>query len=756
MKKIFILTIFTFLLIGCSKKSQDSSLVSAATNIPGIEITSNASVLITQSNNINNSNLASYSIVGTCSEFGQAVDVKIGSITSSTNCVVGSFMVTSLDVSSLADGVIEISAEHFDSNGLSNTYSLSVSKDTLTAVVAIDSLVGINNVNQTDYVVTGTCSENNSIVDVFIGAINKQPQCTSGTWTTGFVDLSGIADGTITMTADHGNAIQASSDVNKDTASAVVTIGSAVDISSANEMTYIISGECTQAATMVDIFIGTINVQPTCTAGTWSSGFVDVSSLTDGNISITADHSTATQATMTITKATLTPSVDSLSIPTTLVNTANLNWNLSDPGGFSIEDYVVNFRVKGTSTWLLFDDGVSLTTESIVSGLNASTTYEFRIKVTYDSTQESAWSNIAEGTTQPDSPVFGANKAMNVGGATASTVVAYQDNTAVTLNGNSLVILNKGGTFQFTSSPFDIIDADKPIFTAGKIGTGTGSNDQGNIVWQPTSWAGKSFSFNATRSNPQEVYVYAIEDTYIEVKQGSTVLDSLTLSANQSGTLNWSVYGSYQIVATGSILAFHMSRLGGLYYDPKPLMPGYTEIIGFPSNSMRLTSLVDGTSYNIFHSNSVTGSGSLNKVDVVQINPQGTGSYYQGDSLLIMSSKNISGASFADSDGYCAAPFMPTNLMKKKYIIPVNSDYIAFASKGSGTIDVLDSSDNVVTTLTLSRSGSEINVPYKVRMATPLAGYRFVSTVDVAAWYQSSSASYAASDDETILYGTNE
>ncbi len=185
-------------------------------------------------------------------------------------------------------------------------------------------------------------------------------------------------------------------------------------------------------------------------------------------------------------------------------------------------------------------------------------------------------------------------------------------------------------------------------------------------------------------------------------------------------------------------------------------MPGHTEIIGFPSNSMRLTSVVDGTRYNIFHSNSVSGSGSLNKADVIQVNPQGTGSFYQGDRLLIMSSKNISGASFADSDGYCAAPFMPTNLMKKKYIIPVNGDYIAFASKQAGSIDVLDSSDNIVTTLTLSRTGAEANAPYKVRMATPLAGYRFVSTVDVAAWYQSSSASYAGSDDETILYGTNE
>lgn len=345
---------------------------------------------------------------------------------------------------------------------------------------------------------------------------------------------------------------------------------------------------------------------------------------------------------------------------------------------------------------------------------------------------------------------------MNVGGATASTVVAYQDDTNVTLNGINLVTLNKGQSHQFTSSQFDVIDADKPIFTAGKIGSGSGSNDNGNIVWQPTSWAGRSFSFNATRANPQEVYIYAIEETYIEVKQGATVLDSLTLSADQSGTLNWSTYGSYQIVATGSVLAYHMSRQSGLYYDPKPLMPGHTEIIGFPSSSGRLTSSVDGTIFNLIHSNSTNSSGSLDKPDVITLSPQGTSSLYQGESLLIISNKSISGASFADSNGYCAAPFMPTNLMKTKYIIPTNSDFVAFASKQAGTIDVLDSSDNIVTTLTLTRSGANPNAPYKVRMANPLAGYRFVATVNVAAWYQPNNATYAGIDDESILYGTNE
>lgn len=93
--------------------------------------------------------------------------------------------------------------------------------------------------------------------------------------------------------------------------------------------------------------------------------------------------------------------------------------------------------------------------------------------------------------------------------------------------------------------------------------------------------------------------------------------------------------------------------------------------------------------------------------------------------------------------------------MKKKYIINVNSDWVAFASKQSGTIDVLDSSDNVVQTLTLTRSGADPNAPYKAYRGTSNAGYRFISTVPVTAWYQPNSDTGGADEDETVLYGTD-
>jgi hypothetical protein len=98
--------------------------------------------------------------------------------------------------------------------------------------------------------------------------------------------------------------------------------------------------------------------------------------------------------------------------------------------------------------------------------------------------------------------------------------------------------------------------------------------------------------------------------------------------------------------------------------------------------------------------------------------------------------------------------------MKKKYIINVTSSYVAFASKLPGIIDVYGPTqtigvDTPTETLTLARTGSDLTAPYKVRRDATTEGFRFVSTVPVAAWYHPSTDIGAAANDETILYGTD-
>ena len=89
----------------------------------------------------------------------------------------------------------------------------------------------------------------------------------------------------------------------------------------------------------------------------------------------------------------------------------------------------------------------------------------------------------------------------------------------------------------------------------------------------------------------------------------------------------------------------------------------------------------------------------------------------------------------------------------------MDTDYIAFASLTGGTIDLLDASDTVITTLTLTRSGANINSPFRARYDEVAnggkipAGTRAVATTPVAAWYQPGTGVGAGNDDETVLYG---
>lgn len=712
---------------------------------------------ISYSPTITSGNVSSYLFFGTCTENGRIVNVTLGPMSFTPTCSGGSWSVGPTNVSGVPDGPsISLTLTQTDLYGNSGNHSGTLVKNTSGHSVSIFLAPDIVKSNVTAYQVSGECSQNGQVVNVSIGGITNSPFCSGGSWKTFFLDVSSLANGAVTITASHASAIQASRTVWKDTSSPTVTISSAPNITAGNQSNYTVSGTCSEGGQSVSIMVDSLSFTRTCSNGAWSTGVVDVSSILDGtNILVTADHSTANQSSRTIVKSTLTPSASSLSVASTFTTSVNLNWNLVDPGGFTITDYVVEYRLFGQSTWLTATESVSTNTYATVTGLSPGTTYEFRVAVLYSPSQQSGWSNIADGETKPNSPVIGVNTAMNVGGAVDSTVVALEDGTNVTLNGSPLVSLNKGQTHRFTSVKFDVIDANKPIFTSGGRGTGNG-NLGANIVWQPSAWAGKLFSFNSTRENFQQVEIFALEAATVEVYQGTTLLRSLTLAANGTGSMNWAPKGSYQLQSTGAILAFHISTDNSTrLVDPKPLLPNAFELIGFPSSYMNLSTGADGTNYTYTHSDSTVGSGKIDRSDVQRIDPRGTSSLYQSESLLIRADQKIFGASYADSNGSCAAPFLPTNLLKLRYAVPTNGDYIAFASKTPGTIQVLSPTNTVVTTLTLVRSGGNPDAPYRARYASPLAGQRYISTTPVAAWFQPNVSTGAIPLDETVLYGSN-
>lgn len=759
--------------------ASDISITAAIEDIAGNSNSTSASTLkdtvspeinITEASNITNANTSNYSVVGTCSENELTIELTIGSIVNSTNCSNGAWIIQNIDLTTLSDtSELLISASVNDTSGNNTVSTQTVSKDTLSDFVAITSAQDIDQSNHKAYEVSGTCSKNNTIVSLSIGGtLTYSPNCSSGVWSVGQLDVSSLLDSdTIAIVADHGVATQATLTVSKNTTLPTVTVNSAASINLSNQTSYQLSGNCSENNKLVAISFndGEITFNPTCTNGSWSTGFQDVSTLAEGDLTLAINHANdsgdnATPISLTITKNTTGPSLVNLSVPTTYINSLELTWDTIIPGGMTITDYFINYRVKGSSTWLLFSDSESNTKAVTITGLMPSVSYEFRVMAKYNGTSETAWSAVSEGTTKPESPIFSSKyNAMNVGGATEASVVAFYDETNITLNGEALVTLNKGQVKTFTTTQFDMISADKAIYTAGRRGSGS-DNKKGNIVFNPTSWAGKSFSFNATRNNPQNLYIYAVEKSHIEVIYKNGVIAQIDLEADSTGTLSWSEAGSYQITSTGHILTYHNSGASGLVIDSKALPPSHTEIIGIPSSSMRLTSILDGTNYNYWHSNSKTGSGSISKDAVISISPQGTSSLYKGDSLLIKSDKPISGASFADSNGYSSAPFLPTNLMKTKYTINVSADYVAFASKKEGIIEVYSPTqtigvDTPIETLSLTRTGSESYAPYKARLGTTPEGYRFVSSVPTAAWYQANTDTAASKLDETVLYGSD-
>lgn len=728
------------------------------------------SVTIESAQNITSANQHAYYVLGTCSENGLPVIITIAAIEASTTCLANSWIIESLDLSSLEDSSdLEITADHADeANNNASQASVSIFKNTTTPVVTINQVDPITNANVSDYKINGLCSENGEAVIVAIEGMSFEPNCLYGTWSTGYVDVTAIPDSpAVDITADHYNAsgdaaVPATATVQKNLALPTVTISSAPDITLTNQSNYTISGTCSEQDQTVDINVELLNWSPTCSSETWILSALDLSTLEDDpEISVTADHAdvsgdAAIQAVKIISKATTTPSVSDLSLVYTLAREADIIWTLEDPGGFSIDDYIVQYRIAGTGVWLLFSDGQSAETSTTVTGLNPATEYEFRVALVYDGSEQSQWSNTLEAETKPEDPLFGKYKAMNVGGADESSVLAFEDNTTVTLNGGELVILNKGETHVFASEPFDVIDADKPIFTSGRLGPNDAGRFGANMVWIPATWAARSFSFNATRYNPQRVEVYPIESGTITVKTGTTVLDSADITAGEGATLEWSTYGSFQVSSTGMVLLYHYSSGSGSYVDPKPLLPSAKKIIGFPSRSMRLTAIQDNTNYTAVHSNSVTSIDSLNKPEVIRIDPEGSDvTLYRSDSLLITADKEVSGASYADLNGYAASVFLPTPLMKKTYGLNADADYVAFASLKPGLIKVLDSNDQIIAIGSLNRSGVLLNSPYKARFENLPAGTRFFSTVPMAAWYQPSGYTGSMRYDETILYGTD-
>ena len=149
----------------------------------------------------------SYGIKGTCSENGVAVNIS-GALVASTVCTAGAWSLN-LNLSTLLDGQLSLTASHADAAGNVITQSLVLNKDTKLPTLAVTSpAAGTIVTTGTGFTISGTCSEA-GIPVVITGGLTASPVCSAGVWSYTYsgVALSGALNLNLAHTDAAGNSV---------------------------------------------------------------------------------------------------------------------------------------------------------------------------------------------------------------------------------------------------------------------------------------------------------------------------------------------------------------------------------------------------------------------------------------------------------------------------------------------------------------------------------------------------------------------
>ena len=193
--------------------------------------------------------------------------------------------------------------------------------------------------------------------------------------------------------------------------------------------------------------------------------------------------------------------VGAVTIISKSADSIQLGWNEPANGGRPITDYLVEYKESSSGTWIAYNDGFGNDIVLTVGGLNSDTSYDFRVTSWNGNYAPTPSPKSTTDSTFVDNPFFesGSYKLMNIGGATETAVVAFEDTTEVKLDGSVIATLNAGKIHTFSSTLNQLLEADKPIFAAGKVTGVAGSNTDGNVIWSGKDLAGKDFVFYSNK-----------------------------------------------------------------------------------------------------------------------------------------------------------------------------------------------------------------------------------------------------------------
>ena len=250
---------------------------------------------------INASNTTNYSLNGSC-ETGLDVSVTVGDLTKQTlSCNTSAWSLTNYDTTALAVGTsYSLIISQIDAAENEGRVEQTLIKDITAPTITLSSSLLVNSQNQSDFTLSGSCSEEGQ--DVTITIAPAQPvttPCASTNWTyqANLSDANNYPDGNINVTLAHtdraGNETSLSDQttrLSKDTTVPTISFTTTPSINGYNEKNYTIEGRCSGESTkQVTIAVaGLTDNQLRDCADPWKAT-IDVSSLVDSNsISLTA------------------------------------------------------------------------------------------------------------------------------------------------------------------------------------------------------------------------------------------------------------------------------------------------------------------------------------------------------------------------------------------------------------------------------------------------------------------------------------
>lgn len=521
-----------------------------------------------------------FAVNGTCNESGQTVTINIdGSPATSQvgfSCDGTNFSGT-IDTTVLAaNNTYAFTAELSDTLG--NTGVSTANNVTKVQYsVAITSAPAINIANETNYVMTGTCSVDTDTVTVTVGGTaTNSPTCTGGSFTTSGFDVSGVTDNaTVSVVVDHGTASD-STNVLKDTVAPTLTMGAAADITATNVSSYSLSGTCDEAGGTVNINLGTISTTAPCNGTNWSVTGWNTSAQTDGTgISVTADLSDvagnpAVQQTDTVDKDATAPTV-TLTTPTnnSFINITNDNASFAVTGTCDDATATFTLKIDGATNGSVTCDGANITGSFDSTALSeAAHTIIIEASDAVGNTGTSATHNFTRDVTAPSissitPPVDGVKLTNDV----LSFTVNYNENVTVTgsptltqtynTGGGNAVYASGGGTsalvFNYTVLVTDFDDDGITLVSPLALAGGTMTDTAGNnaiLTFTPPTTTG------VTVNNVHPVFEYydgaALITTYDYGDPNANV--TVTITVRNVGT-----------AATTAGFGFQVSNGGGVF-----------------------------------------------------------------------------------------------------------------------------------------------------------------------------------------------